>query len=59
MTECPTPMKKAYPFKSHASNALRKEWREGRGKHMPIRVYHCPCGYWHTTSKPYRWWENA
>lgn len=57
MVECPTPWKKDYPARLHAENAMRKEWREGRGKHMPIRVYQCGCGLWHTTSKPYKWWK--
>lgn len=58
-TLCPHPSKKAYVNRDQAENALHKEWREGRRKHLPIRTYHCECGYWHTTSKPYKWWLDT
>lgn len=56
---CPTNHKKKYVTKEQANNALHKEWREGRRKHMPVRIYKCRCGYWHTTSKPNGWWRTA
>lgn len=48
--ECPTPHKLAHPNKKQAENAMRQFWRRRRGVKMPVRVYHCPCGRWHTTS---------
>lgn len=56
---CPTPHKRSYPSKNHARNALHKTWRTGYrgGQHkLPLRIYHCPCGKWHLTSKE---WKGA
>ena len=52
---CPTPNKNAYPNREQAHASLRRQWRQPRpGKHLPTRVYRCPCGAWHLTSKPDR-----
>lgn len=49
---CPTPGKKRFKTREKASAELRLFWRtSGKGKVMPNRVYQCPCGYWHMTSK--------
>ena len=55
--KCPKPHKRKYATQQDADEALGKEWREGRRKHMPIRAYLCVCGQWHTTSKPL--WPTA
>ena len=57
--KCPHPGKRAYKTEREADEALGHEWRTARRKHMPIRYYHCVCGMWHTTSKPYEWWRPA
>lgn len=52
---CPTPWKKRFKRQSSAEQEMRLFWRTaGKGKPMPTRVYECPCGGWHTTSKPAR-----
>lgn len=52
---CPTPWKKSHPIREQAEQAMMKFWRKPkRGAVMPCRVYQCPCGAWHTTSKPLR-----
>lgn len=52
--KCPTPGKKAHPTQMQAENAMRRQWRNPRpGRTHAIRAYHCPCGKWHLTHKPY------
>ena len=51
--ECPTPTKVAFTSRAEAQRGMGSFWRTaGRGKPMPTRVYRCPCGKWHLTSKP-------
>ncbi|AYN58528.1 hypothetical protein HOU70_gp47 [Arthrobacter phage Liebe] len=47
---CPHPAKGAYADEAAVSAALRRSRVSG----LPIRVYPCPCGAWHLTSKPDR-----
>ena len=53
--ECVTPYKRKHPTQFHAEQALARTWKRGRhGGALPVRVYQCPCGAWHLTSKPLR-----
>lgn len=55
LPECPTPFKRKHPTKHHATQAMSRAWRRARhGGALPTRVYLCPCGAWHLTSKPDR-----
>lgn len=58
MTDCPTPQKVAHPTRQQADRALGRAWRQGRNAHLPCRAYHCPCGMWHLTSKPYQTYQE-
>lgn len=50
---CPTPKKRRYPTQRAAELALLEFWRDApEWKKQIRRVYECPCGQWHTTSKP-------
>ncbi len=52
--ECPCPGKRQFKNEYDATVSLMKFWRTARGKTMPIRVYECRCGMWHTTHQPKR-----
>lgn len=49
---CPTPHKRKHTNREQAEAVISRMWREGRNQRLPVRAYHCPCGMWHTTSKP-------
>ncbi len=50
---CPTPHKQRFNTKRAAEDRMHRFWRTGRThRNMPIRVYRCPCGGWHTTKRP-------
>lgn len=51
-THCPHPHKKNFPSEDHALEVMYRMWREARGRKLPVRTYHCPCGNWHLTSVP-------
>lgn len=48
---CPT-NKRSYDTRTAAEEALAKAQLRIRGGKIPIRVYQCDCGFWHTTSTP-------
>lgn len=51
---CPTPDKAAFKTRAEAQSHLGRLWSmKGAppGK-LPCRVYRCPCGMFHLTSKP-------
>lgn len=48
---CPTPDKVPHSTRFDAEEAVMNQWRRIRtGKILPLRVYRCECGMWHTTS---------
>ena len=48
---CPTPDKVPHTTRFDAEDAVMNQWRHMRtGKILPLRVYRCECGMWHTTS---------
>ena len=48
---CPTPDKVPHATRFDAEDAVMNQWRRIRtGKVLPLRVYRCECGMWHTTS---------
>lgn len=48
---CPTPDKVPHATRFDAEDAVMNQWRRIRtGKVLPLRVYRCKCGMWHTTS---------
>lgn len=48
---CPTPDKVPHSSRFDAEDAVMNQWRRIRtGKVLPLRVYRCECGMWHTTS---------
>lgn len=59
MKKCPTPSKRSYRTKQNANKQIREMWRTGRGTTLVKRSYKCPCGDWHTTSKPFRKSKNS
>lgn len=53
---CPTPGKRKFRSQSAADRELGNFWKScpKGAKRLPIRVYKCPCGYWHMTKRPER-----
>lgn len=48
---CPLPHKKRHPSVWQAENEMRRVYRgRRRGGPLPVRVYLCVCGGYHTTS---------
>lgn len=41
-----------YETQKEAETALKYTDEYQNQNHIPRRVYHCGCGYWHLTSKP-------
>lgn len=50
--QCPTPQKKRFPTWLDASVELSRALQTGRQRKLPQRIYKCPCGRFHLTSKP-------
>lgn len=50
--QCPTPQKKRFPTWMDASVELSRALQTGRQRKLPQRIYKCPCGRFHLTSKP-------
>lgn len=56
---CPTPSKQSYPDPESADAELARIRSSmdlnllPPGLRIPSRVYHCPCGRWHLTSRPH------
>lgn len=55
---CPS-SKRCYPDEPAALRGLSNAQRRIRGKKIPIRVYKCECGFWHTTSIPIEEFKNV
>lgn len=49
---CPTPQKKRFHTWLDASLELSRALQTGRQRKLPQRIYKCPCGRFHLTSKP-------
>ncbi len=41
-----------YETQKQAETALKYVNEYDDPNYVPVRVYHCECGYWHLTSKP-------
>lgn len=53
-SNCPT-KKRGYRNRNAAQRKMYQVIHGNcHGGKLPIRVYRCPCGYWHLTSKPKR-----
>ncbi|WP_044027513.1 hypothetical protein [Corynebacterium glutamicum] len=50
--QCPTPQKKRFPTWMDAQAELSRALQTGRQRKLPQRIYKCPCGRFHLTSKP-------
>jgi hypothetical protein len=51
---CPTPNKRSFDNEKDAELVMGIWQARAWNRKAPIRVYLCPCGQYHTTSKPQR-----